>query len=209
LREHTAAQRTACAAAASSERFDRLLADWRRFLDAGPEGPGTPPNATRPIRELARERTRAAYDRVVKRGGAMHGGSSGYEFHRLRLQCKKLRYLLEFFRSLFDAQRGDDAVESLRAIQDDLGYLNDLRVQALWLLRFVDPALVSEDRTIVAAIEALPDGTPRAIRDTLGYVEHERLAVRERFLQGFVRFIAPAQHTAFEGFLASRAVAAQ
>lgn len=201
IRAHTAAHRAASAAAVNSERFELLLGEWGRFL-AATNGAPQPPNAARPIRDIAGARIQAAYDRVARHGGAIHEDSPGHAFHRLRLQCKKLRYLLEFFRGLFDAEQGDDAVESLRAIQDDLGYLNDLRVQARWLLRFVAPDLAPEV-SINAAVRLLADDVPHAPADTLRYIEDERREVRARFLRDFACFIAADRRAAFARFLTS------
>jgi CHAD domain-containing protein len=49
--------------------------------------------------------------------------------HRLRIDCKKLRYLLEFFRNVFEPKSITPMVHSLRQLQDHLGDFNDLELQ--------------------------------------------------------------------------------
>ena len=97
--------------------------------------------------------------------------------------------MLEFFRSLFDGDATDDAVQSLRAIQDDLGYLNDLSVQDEWARRYV---------------EKTADAAPDAMTALLGFIYRERARTRTRFLEDFALFIDPEQQAAFERFLGSR-----
>ena len=110
-----------------SERYARLKKDWCVFLEAdvGEDAP----NAARPIREIAVERIEQAYARVRKQGSKLSAKTPAEAIHRLRIGCKKLRYLLEFFRSLFDEDRVTSVIRSLKRLQDDLGDFNDLEVQ--------------------------------------------------------------------------------
>jgi CHAD domain-containing protein len=58
--------------------------------------------------------------------------------HRLRIDCKKLRYLLEFFISLYKADDTARIIKPLKRLQDNLGTFNDLDVQEHALLHFTD-----------------------------------------------------------------------
>ena len=49
--------------------------------------------------------------------------------HRLRIDAKKLRYLLEFFRALYPPKEIGAVVGALKSLQDNLGDFNDLSVQ--------------------------------------------------------------------------------
>ena len=51
------------------------------------------------------------------------------QLHRLRIACKKLRYMFEFFASAFPLEMTAEPVRRLRVLQDVLGQLNDLDVQ--------------------------------------------------------------------------------
>ncbi len=48
------------------------------------------------------------------------------ERHRLRIALKKLRYVAEFFRSLYPAQQTKAYLGRLKSLQDTLGHLNDV-----------------------------------------------------------------------------------
>jgi triphosphatase len=66
--------------------------------------------------------------------------------HEFRIAIKKLRYPIEFFRSLFDNDKVAAFVQRLRPLQDDVGYANDVRV-AYELLADVQ---ISEDAVAIA-----------------------------------------------------------
>ena len=48
--------------------------------------------------------------------------------HEFRIAVKKLRYTTEVFKDLFDRHRVAEFVQLLKPLQDDLGYINDVRV---------------------------------------------------------------------------------
>ena len=59
--------------------------------------------------------------------------------HLLRLACKELRYLLEFFASLFPREKVDDVIQQLKKLQDLLGHFNDLRIPEKYLMAVAGP----------------------------------------------------------------------
>jgi len=48
--------------------------------------------------------------------------------HELRISVKKLRYTIEVFKDLFDSPKVAEFARLLKPLQDDLGYINDVRV---------------------------------------------------------------------------------
>src|SRR5215831_6941240 len=48
--------------------------------------------------------------------------------HEFRISVKKLRYTIEVFGDLFDSEKVSEFVRLLKPLQDDLGYINDVRV---------------------------------------------------------------------------------
>jgi triphosphatase len=48
--------------------------------------------------------------------------------HEFRIAVKKLRYTIEFLENLYDTEEVAEFVRSLKPLQDDLGYANDVRV---------------------------------------------------------------------------------
>jgi len=129
LRKRQRVEQRRVARALASRRYAKLVRDWAAFLDRPQPDGQARPDAARPVRDVAARRILAAFGRVCKRGRGLTPGASATTVHRLRIDCKKLRYLLEFFQSVFDQERVTPFVRSLKRLQDHLGEYNDLEVQ--------------------------------------------------------------------------------
>jgi CHAD domain-containing protein len=51
------------------------------------------------------------------------------DLHKLRIDCKKLRYTTEFFIPLYDQKTTSTFVEKLKQLQDPLGDIHDTFIQ--------------------------------------------------------------------------------
>jgi len=80
---------------------------------------------------------------MIKRGSKMGDEPTPEELHRLRIDGKKRRYLLEFFASLYDAKAIGRLVKELKQLQDILGGFNDMTVQQARLLEFAEELMAS------------------------------------------------------------------
>lgn len=116
------------ARALESRRYRDLIAGWQAFLDDPAQPAEEPANASRPILAVASQRIRRGYERM-QRTRDRWDGISDEPLHRLRIEGKKLRYLLEFFRSLYAADALRVPLSTLKRLQDNLGSINDFRVQ--------------------------------------------------------------------------------
>ena len=67
---------------------------------------------------------------MVKMGTAIDDDSPAEDLHELRKVGKELRYLLEFFASLYPAEVVKPFVKTLKGLQDQLGRFQDREVQA-------------------------------------------------------------------------------
>jgi len=91
---------------------------------------GMPATLKRAIGELAGERIRKVYRRMVRMGRAIDSSSSPEAYHELRKKGKELRYLLELFGSpLYPSEIVKPMIKALKALQDVLGRHQDLQVQ--------------------------------------------------------------------------------
>ena len=171
-REHTRMKR-----ALRSARTRRLLTEWSAFLEGLQDG--------RPIGEIAGERIRKVYRRMVKAGRAIDDTSPPEALHDLRKQGKELRYLLEFFAGLYPENVVRPMVKTLKALQDTLGRFQDREVQADTL------------RALRDDVAALDDG-PAALMAMgllVRHLERDQAAARDEFAERFAAFAAKPQRT--------------
>jgi len=112
-------------AALADPAYRQFVARWGAFLADPPPGPA----ASLPVLDLVRTRLRKRHRRVVRDGYAIDDRSPAAALHALRIECKKLRYLLEFANSLYPPGEVDALIKQLKDLQDNLGEFNDLSVQ--------------------------------------------------------------------------------
>jgi|WetSurMetagenome_2_1015567.scaffolds.fasta_scaffold10080_6 CHAD domain-containing protein len=110
-------------------RCRKILAGWEQLLGMRCDADDSMANAERPILSVATEFITKRYKKTIKSGKQINDTASEMSMHGLRIQCKKLRYLLEFFSSLFPRSDIDLFIRHLKKMQDILGEFNDLTVQ--------------------------------------------------------------------------------
>jgi CHAD domain-containing protein len=94
--------------------------------------------------------------RKTRRRSKGFGRLTPPERHKLRIAVKKLRYTIELSGSLFDNDDLEKYVGSLKRLQSDLGYANDIRVAHEFLIELfaqTDPRSPA-GRAWVALLEA-------------------------------------------------------
>jgi CHAD domain-containing protein len=139
----------------TSPRCRRLLESWEAFLSKQPATAEPPQDVDTPVKVFADGRITKAYQRVLRRGRDLVGDPPPEAIHRLRIAAKKLRYLLEFFRSLYLAERIDPRITELKGLQDVLGELNDRQIQQANLAVFTRELEGTVDADTLAAMSDL------------------------------------------------------
>lgn len=120
----------------NSPHFRGIVKQWRSFLESPlPEQPEAS-NADLPVVEVAGKRIYRIYQRVLKEGLAIKSASPADDLHELRKSCKKLRYLVEFFQSLYPGNQVRPLIKTLKVLLDNLGDFQDMEVQAYKLREF-------------------------------------------------------------------------
>ena len=155
----------------TSPRCRHLLAGWEAFLSKQATTAEPPRDAETPVKTLADGRIPRAYRRVLRRGRDLGDDPPPEALHRLRITAKKLRYLLEFFRSLYPAERVDPRITQLKSLQDVLGELNDRQIQRAHLAVFTRKLEGTADADTLAAMSDLGsdlDHRQQELRRTLG-----------------------------------------
>jgi len=120
-----------------SAKYRRIVTEWHDYLYSGDFGEETK-NSELPVAELARSIIWNRFHKVMRDGKAIRPSSPAADLHRLRIQCKKLRYILEFFASLYCPQDINPVIKQLRRLQNNLGDFNDLSVQQQMLRGYLD-----------------------------------------------------------------------
>lgn len=115
-----------------SRAYGRRIAGLQKLF-AGMDTLGSGPAAQENSLAFARRLILKRYRKVCKTARDLDENTPDPVIHRLRINCKKLRYLMEFFAPLFPAEEIRQLVKSLKALQDNLGKFNDYSVQQNFL----------------------------------------------------------------------------
>lgn len=119
----------------SSGEFDKLAADWTAFI-------GNKKNVTKKGRkDVLPEAKRAiwqAFREIEKQASVLDEDSHSDLVHEIRISFKKIRYLLEFYSSLFDKEKISPMLKDMKVLQDSLGDHNDYHVQQLTLESLIE-----------------------------------------------------------------------
>lgn len=178
------------ARALRSKRTSELVAGWTSLIEDLPAAPEADrPDARGPIADVAGARIASVYRRMVKIGGKIDAASPPDALHDLRKKGKELRYLLEFFASIYPPEVVKPMVRRLKVLQDALGRYQDREVQA-GMLRSLrhDVGALDGGAAALMAMGLLVDG-----------LEREQAMAREEFAGRFAPFAAKKQRWLVKG----------
>jgi CHAD domain-containing protein len=194
LVRHRAVAQAVMARELSSARLRQLLTNWRAFLEAPGPAAGAGTNAARPLRAVADARLHRLHRRVLEQGQAITDRVPAEALHELRKSCKKLRYLLEAFQSLYAPKQVQRMLKRLKALLNELGSCQDLTVQVR-ALRDMGGQMLAEGEGGPATLMALG-----ALVADLG---NRQRAARARFSQVFEAFDSGRERRLFKELLRS------
>jgi CHAD domain-containing protein len=167
----------------NSAAYTHLLNEWEAFLNEPEVDDPLAPNGAQRIIALARQRIYKRYRQIIQEGQQLVEEAPDELLHALRIDCKKLRYLLEFFASLFPQEQVDALIGQMKGLQNALGAFNDLSVQRTYLLH---------------AAETLPTIGPDSRKELVAFgylikrMDDDQRAVRAGLATTFAEFAAPA-----------------
>jgi CHAD domain-containing protein len=122
----------------NGQRYLDFLEDLRHFVYTEGAGAALQPAdgaLASHVRQAVPALIRNRYD-VVRGYDSRLSGASLETLHALRIDCKLLRYTMEFFREVL-APVAEDAIEEVVTVQDYLGELNDADVASQVVIRFL------------------------------------------------------------------------
>ena len=164
-----------------SEPYHTLKKGWHKLLTT-PLATQLGPQAKEPVGYLATVQLHKRIRRVLKDGEAIDAQSPDEKLHTLRIDCKKVRYLLEFFGHLFDSRTMKQMVSQLKKLQSTLGLFQDITTQRANLHHALE-MLKTQHKL-----------TPECLMATgalLSHLQQQHDKLRKRFFVEFGRFNDP------------------
>ena len=178
-----------------SNFYKKTITEWQEFLSVDIE---FPPEQTKnrniPVTDIAGKYIYKQYKKVVNYGRVIDDSTPDEKLHRLRIECKKLRYLLEFFISLFPQEKMVRLIKQFKKLQDNLGDFNDLSIQQTTLgtyLEEINSTSQNDSRTLAAKTSA-------AIGGLMSGMYHKQQSIRKSFSKVFADFDQNNTHRLFK-----------
>lgn len=173
----------------SSKSHTRFHRRWRDFL--GSPGPANTrlANAKRPLQQVANQRIWKNYKKVLQQGRAITDASPPEDLHTLRKSCKKLRYLMEFFRTLYARKKLKQLIAILRRLQDNLGEYQDIHVHIDFFAHL---------RRDMQDQGRLPEATAVALDKVIAGLNIQQRTQRQGFHQRFDEFSRATNRKSFK-----------
>jgi len=172
-----------------SSYFQDFMTQWQEYVD-NTLLPSALAAGQEPCKEVAIKAIKKRLRSILRSGELIGPQSPDTELHSLRIQAKKLRYLLEFYRSLFPVTEMDILLKSLKRLQDNLGSFNDLSVQQKMLGQYQDE-LAGKDQKNAIKVAA-------ALGGLITHLHEEQTAVRYKFEQTFEQFTTSENRRLFD-----------
>lgn len=178
----------------NSPSYRKQLADWETFLKTPLAKKDCGKNAHINIKELADQRIRKVYKRILVEGEAINDSSPAEALHDLRKTCKKLRYLMEFFQSLYPKDKMKVLIKSLKDLQAVLGDFQDYEVQEINIKHFSEEMMANN----------IPSNTFLAMGVLVQHLDTMKCAARDQFAKQFALFEQPENQRAFKHLFAHK-----
>ncbi len=147
-----------------------------------------------PCAAAAAKFIRKRLEKILQAGERIDEQSPDEELHRLRIQCKKLRYLLEFYRSLFSKESMATCIRQLKKLQDNLGSFNDLSVQQEMLSRYHEQQTPRSKKNLHIAA---------ALGGLITHLQNDQQKVRKNCRKSYANFATDKHRALFYDMLAA------
>lgn len=141
-----------------------------------------------PTLPFARQLIWKRYNKVCKIARRINDTTPDEQIHVLRIQCKKLRYLMEFFTPLFSKKTIKKLITALKRLQDNLGRFNDFSVQQRSLQAFLQEHSHHQNSMKLA----------ESIGALIAVLHQRQLTERQQIMKNFARFDGPKTRNAFQ-----------
>jgi CHAD domain-containing protein len=156
-------------------RYKNFIKEWDNFLNSNKQTE----SGEKCVLDFVKPIILNQFLTVIKKGKLIDDKSKDKQLHRLRIECKKLRYLIELFSSLFEPDKINQVVKQLKLLQDNLGEYNDYSVQQIFLYSHIEqlPRNDPDTTRVSAALGAL-----------IGSLFQKKQVIRQQFRVRFDNF---------------------
>lgn len=137
-----------------SDWYRRFKQSWIAFLEPTAPHPKVQPKGLAPALDIASQTLHKRYLRALDHGRSIHDSTPAAALHDLRKDCKKLRYVIEFFSPLYKQGATQTVLKQLKQLQDYLGYFQDLDTHQL-MLQQISQQMVANNNTPPQALIAI------------------------------------------------------
>lgn len=137
-----------------NKEYGRYIKKLQKLFNTGSEFE-MGANGEQPSKEFGCRLILKRYGQVCRIAGRIDANTKDALVHELRISCKKLRYLMEFFTPLFDEKEIKKLIKSLKVLQDNLGKFNDYSVQRGFLRQIVMTSLTDFKEHEIQVTEAI------------------------------------------------------
>ncbi|TMV06533.1 CHAD domain-containing protein [Ruegeria sediminis] len=162
-----------------SKSYGNSISELVRLFERG-KGPSPGQNAELGAYDYACRLIWKRYRKVCKLARSITDDTPDADVHHLRIQCKKLRYLMEFFAPLFDEDAFKTIIKPLKRLQNNLGAFNDYTVQQGSLMALLESHSDSNGRADASMA--------MAVGGLIAILNQRQWAERARVVDSFSRF---------------------
>lgn len=170
-----------------SGRYAREIEALRKIFSGG-KALRRGARADIPSHDLACKLIWKRYRTICRMASDIGAHTEDAEIHQLRIHCKKLRYLMEFFGPAFPADAFAPLLKSLKKLQDSLGLFNDYSVQQASLRAFVTDLGDHQPHGIEIA---------QSVGALIAVLHRRQAEERDRITGSFETFSSPQVRRAF------------
>lgn len=144
-----------------------------------------------PIKKQVSRNILAQYRAMQRDGRRIDAATPDEQIHKLRIEAKKLRYLLELFAELFPRDLVRQLIKALKRLQDNLGRFNDYSSQCFFLAQLMrTPGTTAAERDAINGLIAVLFGKQQSERERLVGLIAEFTG--PRIAEQFNKLIAPS-----------------
>ncbi|WP_020564350.1 CHAD domain-containing protein [Methylosarcina fibrata] len=176
-----------------SPRYLTTLLEWEQYLKQQPLQAVQPASPAPAAKTVANRSIWKMYNRALRQGKAITPESPAENLHTLRKTCKKLRYLIEFFQSLYSESHIKHLLKDLKELQTVLGDFQDYTVQEQAIQQFSEEMIQSANSA----------KTFLAMGVLVQILDEKKWQTRAQFSSCFEHFTRNKNHSIFKSLFAS------